>query len=288
MANIVRIDEQWKGTGGSVSTGGDRQVRKWKIEFDAAESGGRNSCDALVAPGLPHIYDLHPHNRYIMVLDKQAQLLSPTLVEVVVNYGVRAGSTDDDGGASDPLSLPVELSFSDVNDELPVDVDIQGAAIVNSSLEAFDPPLTKPSNDKRMQITKNIASYRPGDFLGFKDAINSTKWEGFEVGTVRYLGESATRVTEGETTYWRVTHELQIRRDGWVRKILDQGYREKTGKDSSNKPTFAEITDTTGKPVSQPVLLNGSGGKLADGAKPEILEFVLNDSKDFSVMKLLT
>ena len=287
MASITRSDEQWRAVTGSVSYAGDTQVRVWKVTFDGAEDGGQNCRDALVAPGLPHIYDLHPHNNYIYVLSKTGRMLSPTMVEVTVNYGVRSGSSSGGAGSDDPLSRPAEISVSDVNDELPVDVDRNDAAIVNSAGEAFDPPLTRPSNDKRITITRNRANYTIAEFLDYKDRINSAVWEGLAAGTVRYVGESAVTVQEGEVSYWRVTHELLLRPDGWTRKILDQGFRETAGTDSDNKPKYTVIKDTAGTPVSQPVLLNGSGKKLVSGADPVILEFELNAAADFNALQLL-
>ena len=282
MPQVEDVTTAWKGTTASVSIDGDTDVRKFHVTFD--DNAESNKRAALLAAGIPHLRDTHPTNHYITALHKHAAVKSPSLIEVTVNYGRR--TTADEG--TPPLSRPVVIGYSDLNESLPVDLDADGNPVVNSSNEAFDPPPTTNSSDKRMLITRNVAEYSPNDYLAIKNKVNSDIWNGFGEGIAKYHGENATQTFEEIYEFWVVVHEIHLRVGGWKLKLLDQGYREKAALDAEGKQTYTVITGDDGStPLSQPTLLDGLGKKLAAGAPPVSLEFKMNAYEAFGPLNML-
>ena len=55
--------------------------------------------------------------------------------------------------------------------------------------------------------------------------------------------------------------EIEVRKSGWVEKILDRGFRKKDPSDSTKR---VPIKNDDGTWPTEPVLLDGSGAVLAD------------------------
>ena len=85
-----------------------------------------------------------------------------------------------------------------------------------------------------------------------------------------------------DLVYWNVTYEIHFRlsnpipgtpRIGWIRRLVDEGRIEKTGVTDDGMPELLQNKDKEGTVLSEPVLLDGKGRKLADGKRAVYLEF---------------
>jgi hypothetical protein len=235
---------------------------------------------------IPAIWEAHPYDANTYVISKSvAMYAGPFCWKVTVNYKY----------IPDPLLEPytVDWLFSSCTE--PIDKDKSGAALVNSAGEPFDPPIQEEFNDLVLRITRNEAAYDPALASEYKKAVNSDQFLWFEPYTVRCNLFEGRRIRIGNLFYYQVNYEFIIRQDpdadgnisGWKRRILDQGFREKTGTDEG-KPTYALILDDNGTPINQPALLDGSGSKLDDAADPYYFSFETKPSKSFAFFRFLT
>jgi len=228
-------------------------------------------------PHIPAEWDSHPSDEWLYVDHKTCRAVGPLLYEVLVYY------VSD----PDPLNQPAKVSWSHAESDEPIDRDINGLPIVNSVGESPDPPITKEVNDILLRIERNEQYFDSQLAEEYKGAINSDDFYGYLPGKVKCITFAGTPVRAAWLEYYQVTYEFQIRvRDNWKRRILDQGFRTKTGVDAEGTPIYAVCADSEGIPLSQPVLLDGLGDKKADDADAVFLEFDLLDSKPFSQLGL--
>lgn len=197
--------------------------------------------------------------------------------DVSVEYG--PGGGESAVFPANPVEHPIKISWGFAKHEVPVETDIDDKPIVNSAGDFFDPAPTRDDSRPVLKIVRNELTYDPLLALDWKDRINEDSWYGFEPGTVKageFPGELRFNAECG--FYYEVSYEFEIQPDGWVKKLLDQGMR--TLNATSGK--LANVLDEKGHQVSSPVLLDGSGQKLASGADPVILEFNIYKTARFA------
>lgn len=240
---------------GSISGGGSRF---FDVEFAAGDETADRPFLAKADSRVPQLGDQHSAGEWIFVKNRSVKVASKShlLYIVTVNYSE----------IQNPLVQRPIVKWLTASTMEPIDVDISGKPILNSSDEPFDPPPTEEFDDLILRATWNQLAFDPVLALEYKGAINMGPFLGFPAGkakTINIDNEEVRHITGN--FYVRMSVEIQFRQDGWKRQFLDQGLREKTGTDANNKPTYAEIIDDNGKLVSDPVLLDGAGKKLADG-----------------------
>jgi hypothetical protein len=171
-----------------------------------------------------------------------------------------------------PLSRPPEISGGGADITYTPLTDVDGHAYRNSAGVLYEnlPERYLPSND--VEITRNEGSNPFAAALSYSRTTNSSAItlsgytvaaEGALLGKIRI--QKVYEQWEGtQITYWRVTYPITIRSDGWRVKVIDSGpsYKDGSGK-------LIRFKDPTGTEIGTQ-LLNGSGGKLADGADPVI------------------
>ena len=107
---------------------------------------------------------------------------------------------------------------------------------------------------------------------------------GFAAGTAKIMDISARRVrrSDNNTFFWQRTVVVEIDvENGWRTRVLDQGYNEVTTVLGFPTPI---LTGLGRSPV--PLLLNGSGVRLAVDATPVYLEFDFYRTEDWSGLSL--
>lgn len=210
-----------------------------------------------------------------------------------------AGSTDDgcqwdvtveyspsDGSPTfppNPVEHPLKLSWGSQLVEVPVNYDRDGDPIQNSAGDFFDPTPTVMKYLILLNIVRNEATFSPTLAQTWKGTVNDATFtiagEDFDPGTVKIADITSELSYNAECGwYWPVTYQMEIDPDGWKSKLLDQGMRTLV---SGAKKAIA---DDSGKEVSTPELLDGSGVKLAVGADPVVLEFDVLPESDFSLL----
>lgn len=190
--------------------------------------------------------------------------------EVVLTYGGEA--TDN------PLAEPAKYSIQYQQHEIPVEIDINGQAIVNSAGDQFQEILFKDDSRPIIRIQKNLAAFPSGIALQAKDKVNDAAFLGFAAGQVKFMtisGDPQTHQTIGE--YYSVSIEFAVAPD-WKKHVLDQGFRYIN--DDEEKTHI--LVDN--KEISQPALLDGNGGVLPNGGNPVELEFTIYEDEDFSTL----
>ena len=215
---------------------------------------------AVVTAGVPQLNTAHPYDPMLFAYHKSVTNYNSAkmVFEVTVEYKYE----------TDPLAKKWEISWNFATSNEPVDTDINDKPILNSSDEPLDPPLTKDVDDLVLRIVRNESAFDPVRAAEYKGSINADWFYGFK------LGRAQIKVIEGvlnraaARSFYTVTYEIHFRWDGWQKRVLDQGFRTKTTAAQGETSTYQSIVDEDGNPLAQPAKLDGSGGRLAEGAAP--------------------
>jgi len=276
----IDVKEDWQGLSAEINTENAAAVRIFSVKFDTNDEPVQRPVLAQNAAGMPWLY----------VKSKNVESIGPFDFSVTVNYSSRSEIGGQEGESLDPNANPLEIpwevewGFATANES--INTDITGKPILNSADESPDPSITRDISDLVLRIRRNEAAFNPLQASDYKEAINSDWFWGFAPGLVRCIQYNARIARSGNFWYWQVQYEFQIRRIGWKLKIIDEGFREKTGIDSEGKPIYKVIKDDEETSVSQPQQLDGNGRKKNDGAPAVLLEFDLYNSLPFSVLGL--
>ena len=262
-----------------------RLVHGYEVEFDAADAPGLRPVLALTASAggvsVPAYWaELDGDWPYWYVKHKNPRPAdSPFrwMVEVVYEY------------YDNPLVRPPQVSWQGRTVTEQIDRDADGAPLVNSADEPFDPAITEEFEDRILRVEFNVANFNATAYEDYIHAINGSDWTPAVVGrtfaayTVKCLSISGRPERVGNVHYHHVTCEFEIRDDGiaeggnplgWRRRLLDQGFRTK------DPAGYHTITDQEGNPLTHPVPLDGNGGKL-NGGEPVFLVYTTKKTKDF-------
>jgi hypothetical protein len=240
------------------------------------------------------------------------------LYEVTIDYATV--STDPSKQDPNPLLRPaiVSLSFDNFEETVytqpersqplaedtdgntvPITSDkwLWGNAVVNSAGQPFDPSIKDTFADPVLTVMKNSVGIPFDQAIEYCDTINVNDF------TITYRGRAYTIKSdqawlyniatspqfENDVYYEQVTFTFKLRKDGWRRKVLDQGLAQFPNGDVSPSHPAEPIRDKNGDPVTKPVLLDGKGvavGGQGGGSKPVFLKFLLKREKDFSALGL--
>lgn len=189
--------------------------------------------------------------------------------EVTVEYGPLPDN---------PLTEPVQYAWSFQQFEKPTDFDVFGNAIVNSAGDPFAEAVTKDDSRPVLTITRNEPAPFAADLAYlYRDAINATPYLGAGPGQVKVSNISATSQHDdfwGE--YVQVQYEFHFSAEGWDKRILDAGFREKIEGELKN-------ILVQGVPASEPVLLDGNGRKLPSDKPPVVRKYQVYPKAPFSI-----
>jgi len=283
---IISVKENWEAMTANIVAGITHSdvsaIREFDVVFDNNDDPAVRPFMALASHYIPSPYDEHPYNAFIYVKSKSVKPGGgPCRFIVTVNYE----------SIGNPLDNEPEYEWSFANSNEPIDHTLDAednkTPITNSAGETFDPPVTKDIEDLVFRITRNEETFRE-DIAEYINAVNDDEFFGYQPGIVKCTQVTGRPAKAAAMDYWIITYEFQFRRDGWKLKVLDEGFREKTGDDGGSpaKPTYAVMVDDNDKPLSQPVLLDGAGVKLADDGDPVFLEFELYRKKTFADLAL--
>lgn len=161
-----------------------------------------------------------------------------------------------DATLENPLLMPAELSWDFLSYERARVRDVLGIPYVNSSQEAFDPPIMGEEKRPVLTVVRNEATFSAAFALQYQLVVNSDVFAGAAPGFARINKINGTRQREIGVTYYKVTYEVEFRREGFVRPVLDQGFRDK------DKKQFLDPLNA--QPYSGPTLMNGKGKRLSD------------------------
>lgn len=176
--------------------------------------------------------------------------------------------TEQEQQEENPLNRPVKRRWRTNKYRQAIDRDINGHALVNSAGDYYDPPLEVDRSHWTCTITANVPDV-PSYILDYEDAVNNSAITIGGIVAAQYTAKideidiSELKI-EGDYEYYEFTYTLEFRREKWVPlKVLDQGMRAAPSFGSSDRVQIMD-NKTPPRPVSSPVLLNGSAGVLVD------------------------
>jgi len=154
---------------------------------------------------------------------------------------------------------------------------VRNIKVTNSLLQPFDPPLIRDKFFQQIIITRNIEDEAfdvQAQVRAFNDTLNLNAITVGEIdlqpaqGYCRKIGAQPAFFS-GTQKYWKLSVEVVVNEDTWVRKTLDQGrfvQDPANPLDPSGNINFLPIEDNLGNPVTDPVLLDGNKNRLPANA----------------------
>lgn len=288
---IIAVQETFTNRGSSFN---DKRQRDYTRSFDVL-SNLRDESQAVVrlASGIPRPWtpyitpqgDIDPGS-YCTNVEVKQDTQDPFLWRAVAQYSSLI-TRPDIHSIENPLLRPWEVSWSSTNIMIPASRDREGNWVINSAGELFDPPPEEEEYRLVLTVTRNEVYFDPNTIRKYKGKVNSQPWIGIAKGQARMVDLSSTKKFEGGFWFWPTTYIWHIREprpgfkpeEAWALNLLDRGFYEL---DDSLPPKLKIATDVLGRPVTQPVLLDGSGHKLAKDADPVYLTFHIHGQADFN------
>lgn len=300
---IIDVKKDWSGFGSESSSERATAPLMFTVTFDGTEDPGLRPFLAESAAGIPARNSRHPNKPYLRVeriTTTPGQ--GPLIYEVRVYYTTRPANTSQTDPYLNPLDQPAEIEWGFVTHNEPIDRALDGTAIVNSAGQSFDPPITREFHDLVLRYTRNEASYAPLFAADYIDSINSDYFFGFPPEFVKCNAFTGRRMVLADLTYWSVNYELQFctaeylengepKKLNWQRRVFDQGMYTKDGVDTAGYTKWKPIIGSDLNPVSEPVPLDGNGGRLSavlvNKGEGKWLTFDLHKKRNFSSLGLV-
>jgi hypothetical protein len=161
-----------------------------------------------------------------------------------------------------------------------------GAKVANAAGQTFDPQPTKTYYDEEIRVSYDTDLVDHDGIKPLRGKINegtvSVTVNGhtfsWDTLTLMLTDAQVSSVFQDGAFYWHVEIVMQFRRDGWIRKILNQGMMQL----HTNGVDLEHIKDKYGVEVTEQVPLDAGGRKLAVGGTPVYLEFDVEDLASFN------
>ena len=273
--------------GGSKVAISDRSYQRvWRVLSDSAVNPIQAGAAVPAAIGQPFPFD--PLARCTDITAKWAQPEdSHEVYLVTAKYETKSGG-DDEQEDENPLNDRPVKRWGARWVRLPVRFtnDKPKQAIVNSVGQRFDPQPEEDFQIASFSYQVNQAVYDENLAVEYRGAINDKpitiggrRAEKYQVRIASITADNAER---NGIRYWVVKITVEFA-DDWRLLMVDEGLR-KTAPPSNEEGEpkylgngrFGEIVpivDGEGNPITEPVLLDGKGGVLPEGAEPVLLEF---------------
>jgi len=247
-------------------------TRVFDVVFDSGCSApaAASSLAAAASPNpVPMLGEAHPTEPWLFVSKLNPVRVQPQMVKVTVQYT----------SIEDPLNQSPVWEWGILESQEPIDRDKSDNPIDNSAGEPFDPPITTDVVDLVLRYSRNEATFDPVIAQSYINAVNTTTFLGFAPGKAKCKKRVGRPARYASGFYYPVEMEFHFRtKDTFARKFLDAGFRDSDGK---------LFVDTNGKPLNQPIKLNGSGEKLRDGADPVFLTFDIKKEANLNDLNIV-
>lgn len=171
--------------------------------------------------------------------------------------------------------------------------------IVNSALDAYDPPPDGEIPIDILRITRNVWPWNDATAKAYRSTVNdgpvtiSKPDYGYEkiidafTGRIIDITGSFEVDLEYKVRYWVQTIEVHVNPLGWRLTMIDKGLRRraKSGDEtdtgvtldsssvSTTGPHLTHIKDAAGNPITTPVLFDGNGKPLIAGFNPVLMKW---------------
>jgi hypothetical protein len=193
--------------------------------------------------------------------------------EVVAQYSIPAA--DEQGAGLLPWLRPDVWKFQTQGVAVPALYYYDGSTqkpLTNSAGDYFE-GLTVDEAQQKVTIQSNRQNFPSALAAAVTNCVNDGSYLGFPQDGVKVQGisgeESTEQVNGIEVRYWKITSELLCRQSGWNLLLPDVGFNFIEG----GVKRRADVRGPDGEQVasSNPIALNGSGGKQSGATLPAIL-----------------
>lgn len=192
-----------------------------------------------------------------------------------------------------PTLWPVDIfiDFSRSRELIsPLRKTIFNEPICNSANQRFDPDIETDVFDMQITRVRNVQTFSAGLASLYMDSVNDAPIQvtgnnlsSLTLGaeTARVVGYRGDPVHANGMAYYVETVTLGIRLEEWKLNRLDDGRMEFQ---AGGGAIQINILDTQGMPVAEPVMLNGSGNRLAPGGTPVYKSFKIYKKLPFAAI----
>lgn len=258
-------------------------TRTIRVELTAPVSVSLVIQAVGVAHGSPHpelfaakVYSVDAQEELIEASDAPADApdsgQQPTIATTIVaQYRV------EDGGDLLPWLRPSVWKFATQGVAVPALFYYDGTTqkpLTNSAGDYFE-GLTVDEAQQKITIQTNREQFPSALAAAITNCVNSSSYLGFASDCVKVQGisgEMATEViNEQEVTYWKITAELLARQTGWNLLLPDVGFNFIEAGEKKRAFVIGPPPDNEKIASANPVALNGTGGLVAAGGFPSIL-----------------
>lgn len=268
---IVSVDELFESRQGAWTTNeGRKYTRVFRVltnnQYDgpnvAIQAAGINRGDQYLPQGsdLGLEQDTNAYCNTLSAVQEEGDSLGWI---VTAEYGPYSTLWAGGGPAQNPLLQPIDVSWSERDQEVVADMDVDGKAIVNTAGDPYDPPIMDDDPRQVITIVRNEAMLNLPLLQLYRKAVNSDVFAGYNPLMVRVVSILPKSVFHQDIGwYYQVTYEFEALPPwsqyaglyGWRRTVLNQGLR-------SINSTTGNLQHVTinGIPVTEPVLLDKNG-----------------------------
>jgi hypothetical protein len=178
--------------------------------------------------------------------------------------------------------------------------------VINSALAVYDPPIEKDDTRMVVRVTRNLRIFPWNDAKKYRDAVNSDTFTINRVAANHTFQPFTCKITSIQGTFqitngvpnWKVTYEFQVKEETWRYEVVDRGVvagaREgdpngRGGTISASDivtgvPQVRRMTDPSGLPITEPVLLDGNGQPKAPEADTVYITYAIYNEYPFAAL----
>jgi hypothetical protein len=208
---------------------------------------------------LPLVNSTYPFDPTAICKSVEAQCNEPFAWTYTAEYDTDQPERDEEEPENDE---PVITWSSEIYQE-PVFKDHDEHAILNSAGDFYDPGPTRDAAHLIAKVSVNSRSI-PSWVISYNNAVNSSSCTIDGLGVAAGLARCSrvdigAKQYRGSVEFRTLSYEIHIHREGWELSPLDAGFNKSEGGERQKILLDGDQTEPT-----QPVLLDGSGGVLAD------------------------
>lgn len=191
------------------------------------------------------------------------------LYKAVCSFATLPRGRDPGESQVNPLLRPVRYRGAKLIKTRAVTSDKDGKPITTSAREEFDESLEEDVAYIVLVAVRNVASLDAwvADVAQYYNSVNTTQYRAMTARKWWCVDiEISDAIYESGYSYYQETWQLALNLDTWDEGLLDRGWKILEGTAPNQRQVNA--TDADGKDLTAPVLLDGSGKKLALNAEP--------------------
>lgn len=277
-------------------------TRRFRVLMDDPEDGAN---EALSGTGVPGRGDVHDQNSGLFAFQGRADLEDPlnSRLRFIVNIEYQSPTQADP--AANPLDDRAQVQWGDYTVSEVVEADLNGAPVLNTADDPFDPPLTRERHWPQVTITQNIslADWSAQQKLDYSDSINVDNlpiagvWilanQALMIGFTGRLGERNGTVFYARTCVIAFAPAPTtpasdgLPNNGWRPWILNAGYNTNDGANNRTKIMLDNGPGTAKYEPTKPVPLNVAGTAILDIGSSAI-NYVIPDIYDEQLWSVLS